>query len=94
MHTLYDVLAGANETETRAIQCAYNVQNFPYQYCQNADEEFADKMVQELNYARDILTDPGKRAEYDAQLELGTAKDYAECEVFKQEYYNAESTLR
>lgn len=84
--TLYDVLQVSRNADPETIKAAYKSLVQRYHPDKNPDSPDAESNIKEINRAHEILSDPVKRAEYDATLaEEGYTATYRTEPAPKQE---------
>jgi DnaJ-class molecular chaperone len=66
----YEVLGVSNEANEAEIKKAYRTLSLKYHPDRNPNEDAISK-IQEINEAYEILSDPGKRSQYDMELSGG-----------------------
>ena len=67
----YEILGVGEDATQEQIQSAYRKLAVKYHPDKNPGDQTAEEHFKELGQAFDVLSDPGKRAQYDQQLRMG-----------------------
>jgi DnaJ-class molecular chaperone len=71
----YEILGVSEDASQEEIQDKYRKLAVQYHPDKNPDDKQAEERFKELGQAYDVLSDPGKRAQYDQQLHMGIPPD-------------------
>lgn len=75
IHTHYDNLKVARNAPSEVIRAAYRTLSKKYHPDHNPDNPDAMRIIQMINAAYEVLSDPAKRAEHDKWISITEAKN-------------------